>query len=137
MKSPKPSNPIIFSIFLVFTFLVLIAYGQAKEWEVPKKYKRMTNPYADNTSEVFIGKAMYKKHCYSCHGGSGVGNGPKASSLKSPAGNFRTSEFQSHADGEIYYKIMFGKGEMPAYEKTIENEEDKWQLVNYIRTFKK
>lgn len=137
MKSPKPNQMFVLTVLLLFSFLALIAYGQATNWEVPKKYKRMSNPFADNTEDVFIGKAVYKKHCYSCHGGSGIGNGPEASKLKTPVGNFSKSEFQSQSDGALYYKIIFGRGEMPAYEKKIRSEEDRWQLINYLRTFKR
>ncbi len=137
MKSLKTKNPIGFVIFLVFIFFALIAFGQNKAWEVPKKYKRMSNPYADEKSDDFIGRAVYKKRCFSCHGNSGQGNGSKASSLDTKVGSLADSEFQSHTDGEIYYKIIFGKDHMPSFEKDIEDEEDRWQLVNYLRSFKK
>lgn len=125
-----------YGALICFLFLVLISFSQTKEWKVPKKFKRYSNPYAGNTEDLFIGRGAYKKHCYSCHGGSGIGNGPKASNLKSKLTSFRKSEFQSQADGVLYYKIMFGKDEMPAFEKVITEDEDLWHLINYIRTFK-
>lgn len=136
MKSPKLLSIVAVTFLLLIPFMVC---GQSKDKnkEIPKKYRRMSNPYADNESDVFIGETVYKLHCFSCHGYSGSGNGPKASSLDSEIGSLAENKFQSYSDGEIYYKIMFGNDHMSSYEKIIKTDEDKWQLVNYIRTFKK
>ena len=108
----------------------------SKEWVVPIKYKNMVNPAADNTKDLPIGKALYNKHCKSCHGKEGFGDGTKAANLDTPCGDFSSEEFQSQTDGELFYKTTSGRDEMPAFEKTIKDPEDRWLIINYLRTFK-
>ena len=46
-----------------------------------------------------------------------------------------TSEaVQAQTDGELYYKAIIGKDEMPNFEKKIRGEEDRWMLINYLRS---
>ena len=105
------------------------------EWVVPDKYVNMKNP-TDPAVDANIGKALYKKHCQSCHGAEGYGDGSKAAGLKGDLGDFSSAEFQSQTDGELFYKSYFGRGDMPNYEKKIPDEEDMWLIVNYMRTLK-
>ena len=43
---------------------------------------------------------------------------------------------QAKSDGELFYIIQKGKGEMPP-EGDRGKPDDMWNLVSYIRTFKK
>ncbi|MFA8436203.1 MAG: cytochrome c [Marinifilaceae bacterium] len=127
--------------------ITLIAYAfitpnriQQKEpapWEVPTKYKNMENPHVDDAACTKMGKMLYSRHCRSCHGNTGLGDGPKAARLKTFPGDFSSTEFQKQTDGEIYYKSIIGRDEMPNYEKKIPKDKDRWAVVNYIRTLKK
>jgi mono/diheme cytochrome c family protein len=111
--------------------------GEKKAWEIPANYKTMENPYADDASLLKIGKMAYAKHCKSCHGNKGLGDGPKAKQQETPMHDISSAEFQTHSDGEIFYMSIVGRDEMPNYEKKIVDEEDRWALVNYLRTLKK
>ncbi|MFZ4986950.1 MAG: c-type cytochrome [Blastocatellia bacterium] len=42
---------------------------------------------------------------------------------------------QANSDGELYWKITNGKSPMPASRIRF-TDEQRWQIVNYIRTFK-
>jgi mono/diheme cytochrome c family protein len=107
-------------------------------WDIPEKYLEMTNPYADDASLVKIGKMLYSKHCKSCHGNKGLGDGPKAKNLETFPGDFSTEEFHNLSDGELYYMSIIGRDEMPNYEDKIPDEEDRWSVINYMRAeFKK
>ena len=77
---------------------------------------------------------LYNKHCKSCHGSLGLGDGPKAKQLETHCGDFSTDEFQSQTDGELYYKSFIGRDEMPNFEKKITDEEDRWSVINFLRT---
>lgn len=105
-------------------------------WEVPAKYKTMKNPVAADAESVQMGSMLYKKNCASCHGKVGLGDGVKARTLKTHPGDFSGAVYQGQTDGEHFYKTKFGRGEMPAYDKKIPDE-DIWHMVNYMRTFKK
>ena len=137
MKSIIRRSPVVITVLFSFTFLILVTYGQeVKEWVVPAKYKTMVNPVVDDTKDLPIGKALYNKHCKSCHGKEGFGDGTKAAGLDTPCGDFSSEEFQSQTDGELFYKTTFGRDEMPAFEKTIKDPEDRWLIINYMRTLK-
>lgn len=122
---------------LIFAAGVASAQTTAK-WEVPAKYKTM-KATVNLTDKAVIanGKELWAKHCKSCHGALGAGDGPKAAMLKTPMNNFSGKDFQAQTDGEIYYKTVYGKGEMPAFDKKITTPADQWALVAYMRTFKK
>lgn len=131
-------NLIIATVFC-FGMMFLFAFvsdDQVKPWDVPDKYEKMENPEEANKQSLKVGKRLWKKHCASCHGGDGLGDGSKAAQLDTPAGDFTTEAFQSQSDGAIFYKSWIGRDEMPNYEKKIPYEEDVWHLVNYMRTFK-
>ncbi len=65
-----------------------------------------------------------------------MGDGSKAAQLKTDCGDFTDSKFQSQTDGALFYKTRVGRDDMPSYKKKIPDEEEIWQLVNYLRTFK-
>ncbi|MBT8315860.1 MAG: cytochrome c [Maribacter sp.] len=103
------------------------------EWKVPDKYEKMKNP-TDPSVDLDIGKSLYNKHCKSCHGKEGYGDGTKADEVEGDLGDFSTAEFQAQSDGAIFYKSYIGRNDMPNYEKKIPDEDDVWLVVNYMRT---
>ena len=105
-------------------------------WDIPEKYQKMENPHAGDESLNKVGKILYIKHCRSCHGNEGLGDGPKAASMKTGIRSFKSAEFQAQSDGVIYYQSIIGRDEMPNYESKIPEEEDRWAVVNYIRSLK-
>lgn len=102
-------------------------------WNIPAKYKTMTNPEEASKENIAIGKSLYAKHCKSCHGKEGYGDGPKADEVEGDLGDFSTAEFQKQSDGVVFYKSYIGKDDMPNYEKKM-SEEDAWLVVHYMRT---
>ena len=105
-------------------------------WVVPASDKSKPNPVKANSESLRTGKELYLKHCTSCHGKSGSGDGAKAAMLKTPSGSFKLPVFQNQTDGAIFYKIREGKNEMPAYAKKIPDAADIWSIVNYLRQLK-
>src|SRR5210317_1093618 len=117
---------------LVFALYSFTTYVQ-EEWKVPEKYQNMKNP-TDPTVDLAIGKQLYNKHCKSCHGAEGYGDGPKADEMDGDLGDFSSEEYQAQSDGALFYKTTFGRDDMPEYTKKIPNDEDRWLIVNYMRT---
>jgi mono/diheme cytochrome c family protein len=110
---------------------------QSKEWVVPESAKKVKNPTDKTDKEnIAISKSLYSKHCQSCHGKEGYGDGPKAKELKGEVGDFSSAEFHSQTDGALFYKITTGRDDMPAFDKKLPDAEDRWLIVNYIRTLK-
>jgi mono/diheme cytochrome c family protein len=127
-----------FSVIALFlSGLIGIAFmapdQQAKPWPVPDKYKKMENPVKFDKKAA---AALYSKHCKSCHGKEGLGDGPKAAQLDTPSGDFTSKDFQKQSDGSIFYKAKEGRDDMPSFKKKIPDDEDIWQLVHYMRTLK-
>ena len=117
--------------------LGLLAFTKVEQekWVVPAKYENMKNP-TDPKVDIAIGKSLYAKHCKSCHGKEGYGDGPKADDVNGDLGDFSSEEFQSQSDGALYYKSIIGRDDMPEFTKKIPDEEDRWLVINYLRTLK-
>lgn len=126
--------PVIISVFFLAGNLATAQQLKPKPWPVPDKDKNIKAP---GKADLAVGKELWAKHCKSCHGSKGLGDGPKAASLKTFAGDFSTASFQSATDGELFYRTNKGRDEMPAYEKKIPDANDRWALVAYMRSMKK
>lgn len=138
----KTLKNILLGLSLLFAGILLAAFTLPQDkkvggpWEIPAKYKTMENTYKNDASLMKVGKMMYTKHCKSCHGGKGEGNGPKAKSMKTAIRSLKLAEVQAQSDGVLYYQSFIGRDEMPNYEKKIGDDEDRWAIINYIRTLK-
>lgn len=108
--------------------------AKAKPWPVPDKDKAVKAPAK---ADVAAGKDLWAKHCKSCHGSKGLGDGPKAGTLKTNPGDFSSAAFQGSTDGELFFRTSKGRDEMPSYEKKIPEANDRWALVAFMRTLKK
>ena len=131
----KNSTVIISSLIFMSFMLFAFAPGNQKPWNVPAKYKSMKNTVKSDPASINAGKALYAKHCKSCHGGKGLGDGPKAASLKTKIRSFASKDFQGQAAGEKYYESFVGRDEMPNFEKKVLDESDRWSIINYLDTF--
>jgi mono/diheme cytochrome c family protein len=125
--------------FIMFAMLLSIGLFSFKvvqeKWVVPAKYQTMKNPTKADAANIAEGKALYTKHCQSCHGKKGLGDGTKAKEVEGDLGDFSSAEFHSQTDGAIFYKSYIGRKDMPNFEKKM-SEEDAWLVVNYVRTMK-
>ncbi len=117
--------------FVLYSFTTVVQ----EKWVVPEKYVNMKNP-TDPKADLNIGKSLYDKHCKSCHGKEGYGDGPKANEMKGDLGDFSSAEYQKQTDGELFYKTSFGRDDMPEFTKKMPDDEDRWLIVNYMRTLK-
>ncbi len=123
---------LLISLFFLFSFAVQAQLNNP--WVVPDDYKEMVNPTENNKSSMKIAKSLYSKHCETCHGQKGLGDGDTSPKLRTDPSNLTLIDLDVQTDGELFYKILTGRDEMPAYENKIP-EADIWLLVNYIRTF--
>lgn len=103
-------------------------------WLAPASAKKLKNPYSGKSS-ISQGKSIYKTRCIVCHGEKGKGDGPAGKALKPPAADHSSALVQDQTDGELFWKISEGKGPMVSW-KLILSEEDRWHVVNYLRTLK-
>ena len=131
MKKIKTLVLIGFVSFDLYSFTSMVQ----EEWKVPEKYETMKNP-TDPSVDLNIGKSLYNKHCKSCHGKEGYGDGTKADEVEGDLGDFSSAEYQAQSDGALFYKTTFGFEDMPEYTKKMPDDEDRWLIVNYMRTLK-
>jgi mono/diheme cytochrome c family protein len=121
-------------MLIAFSFSTAVKAQTAGGWTIPATAKATKNPVAVNAASIADGKDLYAKHCKSCHGPKGLGDGPKAATLDVSCSDFSTKKFQALTDGEMFYQISEGKGKMPVFKKTIADANSRWAIVNYMRT---
>ncbi len=108
----------------------------APENKVPAEEAQKSNPVKPTAESLAKGKKFYAIDCAMCHGEKGDGKGDMASDIKNVT-DFTNPDVQKNAtDGEWFYIIRKGKGEMPP-EGPRAKDDDVWNLVNYLRSFAK
>ena len=76
------------------------------------------------------GEKLFKAKCTACHAANGSGDTPAGK--KVGARDLRSTEVQSQTDAQLTDLVTKGKGKMPAYGKTLK-EDDIKGLVAYVR----
>lgn len=131
----RRSLALAFSIFLVGSMWLTSHSGaQEKEPGRPVPARKLKNPVASNAESIAAGKKLYQRHCASCHGPNGKGDGGMALSGGTPSDlTDETWDFGS-TDGEIFVNIRDGvSADMLAYKEKLE-EKQIWQVVTFIRS---
>jgi mono/diheme cytochrome c family protein len=109
-------------------------------WELPADADKTKNPIPATEESVAKGKELYlaqdKGNCIFCHGETGAGNTENLPKLRRKPANLTNKErMTAMTDGELFWKITKGiTGIMPAGERKMKTEEERWHVVNYIRT---
>jgi mono/diheme cytochrome c family protein len=112
-------------------------------WELPADAEKTKNPVAATPESIEKGKALYlardKGNCIFCHGETGAGNEANLPKLRrKPADLSNKERMTAMTDGEVFWKITKGiNGIMPAGERKMPEAEERWHVVNYIRTLPK
>lgn len=130
-------NSCIRVIALLMIFSILSAtytYPQAsKPWVAPPIASQLRNPLSGNSDILKEAKKLYATNCTPCHGNTGRGDGIAAISLNPKPADHTSAAVQQETDGSLYWKITEGRTNMPTY-KQILTDNQRWELVNYIRT---
>jgi mono/diheme cytochrome c family protein len=104
-------------------------------YTVPVKDARQPNPVKPTAESIARGKKLYGYDCAMCHGKDGYGKGDVATDLKLKIEDFSNpAALKGLTDGELFYIIKNGKGQMPPEGDRVKPERI-WDMVNYIRTF--
>ncbi len=132
----KTNYYVLAALLAVSTLLYSFSFLQKKPWAVPDKYEKMANPVKSDAETLKTGKELWTKHCQSCHGKTGLGDGTKAAQLETEMDDFSSDEVQKQSDGALFFKTSEGRDEMPSFKKKIPDEEEVWAVINYVRTLK-
>lgn len=97
------------------------------------------NPVPSDTASINDGRRLYVKNCQSCHGTEGKGDGPSGRALNPPPADLTQHVLPGvHSDAQLFDWISdgFPGSAMPAFRDNL-TENQRWNLVNFIRTFAK
>ena len=106
------------------------------ESKIPPEAAARVNPVKPAEESHAKGKKLYGFDCAMCHGEKGDGKGDMASDMKNVTDFTNPDALKNRTDGELFYVIRHGKGEMPP-EGDRAKDEDIWNMVNYIRSLAK
>jgi mono/diheme cytochrome c family protein len=131
------SGGIALAALLAGSALSTLTWAQAQgAWTCPAAEKGKKNPVPKSDAAVAAGKkATVDKACTACHGEGGKGDGPGAAALNPKPADWTSAKVQAEPDGCLFWKISSGRGAMPPWAALPENE--RWQIIHYIRTLKK
>ena len=92
-------------------------------------------------ASIANGEALYKRQCQTCHGATGVGDGPASKFLKGKLPNLTDkTAMAKHKDEEIHEAISNGLktevGNMPAFKTKLKPEEIQ-DVINYVHSLAK
>ncbi len=159
MFSTNRSAVTLLAVILASACFVLQSLGQGQEqpksqqqppqqqdfskntWELPDDAEKTKNPVRATEESIAKGKDFYfakTGNCVFCHGDTGAGNEANMPRLRrKPADLTNKERMSAMTDGEVFWKISKGiTGIMPAGEKRM-SEEERWHVVNYVRTLAK
>ena len=131
----KTSRKTIFALAL--GLLGTLAFAASSDCRAPPSAANRPNPVPANANTIALGQKLYVANCFTCHGPTGSGDGPGAAALeKKPANLSERIKSTGEKDGELFWKISEGRAPMITWKATL-SETQRWELVNYIRTFAK
>ena len=96
----------------------------------------LENPIPRTSESEARGQSLYQKNCAKCHGLDGGGQGPSAHGfISNPRKLYVWYNAASSADGYLFWYITYGRNDMPPWGLVL-SEEERWHLVNYIKSIK-
>jgi len=114
-------------------FLIGLAKIQvmAHSWMAPKEAAEIKNPIVLDAESARKGKEAYLDLCAACHGDNLEGLKAEEAGLDIDTPNLK-QRLKTHTDGDFFWKINEGRGEMPSFKDELSDDE-KWQIIYYIR----
>jgi mono/diheme cytochrome c family protein len=104
---------------------------------VPPEIAKQTNPVKPTPASLAQAKKTYGIDCAMCHGKDGDGKGDLAADMKLNLLDYRDpAALKGKSDGELFYIIQKGKGDMPSDGDRAKPAEI-WNLVSYLRSLGK
>ena len=111
------------------------AFAQTFKRNVSVGGKKDVNPLPADADNIRAGQENFSHYCLVCHGLDGQNSGvPFADRMSPPVPPLNSPAVQQYTDGQLKWIIdngIFPSG-MPASKGTL-NDEEMWQIVDYIR----
>jgi putative copper resistance protein D len=131
----KNKNSRKYNIATVFITLAcaVVTLPQFSIDAYPETYRNTPIPF--DAISISNGSDYFSEYCADCHGPQGLGDGILAKTLLHTPSDLLTDPYVTrYMDGDFFHWISYGiEGtEMPGFYENLE-EEDRWDIVNYIR----
>ena len=132
------------SILLVGLIPLSLSFQQAQQpaaapaaSTIPADAAKMVNPVKPTAESLAHAKKMYGYDCAMCHGANGNGKGDVVADLKLTMKDYTDpAALKDISDGEIFYIIKNGKGQMTGEGERLKPDEI-WNMVVLVRSFSK
>ncbi|MGA7384240.1 MAG: CopD family protein, partial [Methylocella sp.] len=100
----------------------------------PDTYLTTDIPYA--ATSIAPGLRHYEDNCTGCHGVSGHGDGPVASSLPVKPADLSAPHTALHTGGDLYWWVTHGitGSPMPGFAGVLADDE-RWDIINFLGAF--
>ena len=112
--------------------------GRGMMAAVPAPYNSMRNPLPRTRETVERGAKVYEENCASCHGATGMGDGPVAKTISPPPANLAWLSQMPMVqwDPFMYWTVAEGGAKygnaMPAFKNTL-SKDDIWAVIAYVQ----
>jgi mono/diheme cytochrome c family protein len=129
----------------LFVLTALLLFGRSPQQPaappapstIPAEAAHLANPVKPTSESQARAKKMYGYDCALCHGVNGNGKGDVVADLKLTLKDYTDpAALKDLSDGEIFYIIKNGKGQMPS-EGDRAKPEELWNMVILVRSFSK
>jgi mono/diheme cytochrome c family protein len=97
----------------------------------------LVNAKKADAVSVVRGERIYAANCTVCHGWRGFGDGPATARGKLLPADLTSLHLSYHLDGQLYWWVTNGvpRSSMPGFKDSL-TDEDRWDVVNYVRTLR-
>ena len=123
-------------IFSIICLAAIVIFSEltvtAHEWMAPKEFADIQNPLPVEPETISHGKGLYQQLCSDCHGENLAGLSAEITGLTKPTPNLK-ARLKTHSDGDFFWKIENGKGDMPSFKDEL-NDEEIWSILQFIRS---
>jgi mono/diheme cytochrome c family protein len=133
-KYPKQIVTNLVFIAIAFSYVSLATAQHEAPSNAPKTAVKLKNPFPSDQYSLERGKHSYQIDCIRCHGKEGKGDGTKSDKVSLVVSDLGSDIIQKQTDGELFWKISEARRPMPLTDIT---DDQRWDIVNYIRTFNK
>jgi mono/diheme cytochrome c family protein len=129
-----PRRTLRFTVGLFLLGMTFAGWYFATGPENKSKETRLFSRQSVDQETLSRGHRLYDRHCSTCHGSSGRGDGPAAGGLSSPPANFRSDTVVHTPPKELFRTISKGRPKkgMPAWAGILSVQERK-AIVHYLR----
>ncbi len=113
-------------------FLLSVLPVMAHTWTAPTEAAARKNPVPADSASALRGEKLFVANCASCHGEDAKGLAADKAGLQEAPPDL-AQRLNHHTDGDFFWKIEQGRGEMPSFADILQQEQI-WDIINFIKT---